>query len=324
MTIRICINSLLMSFAMEIMCTAIISVVSCAAQEIDETKVEDYLTKYKRLNMIYNNSGYQQCLQKNASMTTVEDSKLWNTMCLYKYRWYNMFTNSSLVNVSESRRASVDLSKFVAARPYTKDDALHYDCYYYQRKEIRKYPSTCYSLLKQFNWYRHLTFWTEIHGDLMYTFDFVLFNNKNPHRKENQFWYVILYLKSLVALVANPAAILELMLSIPALEDKADKLQYLVQTKAYYLIPGDELRYETPQITYKPKPRTTTVLKVQGSSKAAAEVNTPPPDPYAPPEGYKPHTKYNKSFIKIYTEGVNTRNPTLPPFFESRPVCVIL
>lgn len=78
------------------------------------------------------------------------------------------------------------------------------DCFYNERKIQRPYPGTCYGSKLQENWESTKWWLYEVRGDLMYTFDYVLWDDKGRHKKENQFWYLILYLKTLVTLVENP------------------------------------------------------------------------------------------------------------------------
>lgn len=82
------------------------------------------------------------------------------------------------------------------------------DCFYDYRNTTRHYPSvpghSCYTdkfAKRQTAWWN---FWPEIRGDLQYAFDFVMWDEYEQYHETNQFWYLMLYLKSLVTRVKSP------------------------------------------------------------------------------------------------------------------------
>lgn len=87
-----------------------------------------------------------------------------------------------------------------------KTDGNSEDCLLHKRKEPRPYPHYCYGR-GNFSLEDFSRQWQMIRGDLMYTFDFVLYDPKN--RKENQLWYLISYLKELATYIDNPMELVE-------------------------------------------------------------------------------------------------------------------
>lgn len=96
-------------------------------------------------------------------------------------------------------------------RENSAESKLYNDCHYKERKLQRPVPTNCYGTEFQDNWISTKNWLYEVRADLMYTFDNVLWDDLLPNRKENQFWYLILYLKTLVTLHENPIDIVNVV-----------------------------------------------------------------------------------------------------------------
>lgn len=207
-----------------------------------EVLEEELVANVESLNFKIDNknSSYQQCLHiSTSSSTTAEDALLLKKLCIIKNNWYYEMPGTYFgpVNFTKNRRQywPGDLRKNAEAREMSKSDYKNYDCLYQQRQHIRPYPGDCYGKKFGMNWMMWRFFWAEVYGDVMYAFDFILYNKSNPGRKENQFWYLILYLKTLATLIENPVEMAEYDIKLKALELKAHELETLAKTKFFGL-----------------------------------------------------------------------------------------
>lgn len=84
-----------------------------------------------------------------------------------------------------------------------------YDCLSTIRDKIKKpIPHDCYKgKLDAGKTLRR--FFGQYYGDIMYTFDYVLYDSVFPYRRENQFWFLIAYLRILAMNTGNPFNIIE-------------------------------------------------------------------------------------------------------------------
>lgn len=194
-----------------------------ADNEVPETKS---LTNHQKFN---NNLNYPQCQKMNESKE-IMNMKLLDDFCILKQRWYTEIpeTNDGTFNISETRR-EYNLEYIVLdtleERLTTEAKSRFGDCLQRMRRLIRPYPKKCYTKLMRWHENRFKGFWSEVSGDIMYTFDFVLYDDILKERKENQFWYLILYLKTLATLVESPASLWFIPARMQLLQDQVTEIK---------------------------------------------------------------------------------------------------
>lgn len=136
-------------------------------------------------------------------------------LCVLKNKWINYVPSQSF---PESDSVSVKEAYFQYSLDFDVNERLiipssnHWnDCHGKERKTQRPVPNECYGNTYRENWESTKLWLWEVRADLMYTFDNVLWDEKLPDRKENQFWYLMLYLKTLVTLIENPIDIVDIV-----------------------------------------------------------------------------------------------------------------
>lgn len=191
-----------------------------------ETQEENSWISQQSINEMTNEDS-PQCHQIPISKQTKNMMSL-KDLCILKQRWYEIpeikFASN---NFSQTRREYVYdnvLLDTLEERLSVASDEKHYDCLFGQRKAMRPYPGNCYSKKFHFENVQHDNFWAQISGEFMYTFDRVLRNDFLRERAENQFWYLILYLKTLVTLIDNPIKILEIEKRLDLIEYKIHRM----------------------------------------------------------------------------------------------------
>lgn len=192
----------------------------------------EYLTNHQNINFLFskNRSNPQCYFPKKPSMETIYTIMLKN-LCVIEKRWYNEIQerNFSSVSGSESRREY----KYDPAVLDTFEDRIYglgesykwKDCLLKQRNIVRPYPGNCYSKEKKLHEKQFKGWWSEVSGDIMYTFDFVLYNEVHRERKENQFWYLILYLKTLATILDNPARLAKISIRMSLVNAKMSTIR---------------------------------------------------------------------------------------------------
>lgn len=135
--------------------------------------------------------------------------------CVLKYKWVDDIPITSFADTTDPM-FKIDVFnnniKFdPTLRPIDPNDNYYNDCRRKARKTMRSVPTNCYGSKVEENWESTKWWLYEVRGDLMYTFDNILYDSVIPNRKENQFWYLILYLKTLVTLIDNPIDIVNVV-----------------------------------------------------------------------------------------------------------------
>lgn len=88
--------------------------------------------------------------------------------------------------------------------PDPKDKSVH-DCLYKTRKQVISVPYDCYWDSNRVN--RQIefwNFWNQQGPDIMYTFDFILYNDRFYHDHINRLWFIIAYVKIIAMEIENP------------------------------------------------------------------------------------------------------------------------
>lgn len=170
-------------------------------------------SNHQNLNFLPNEK-YPQCNSTEASLET-RNAILLNNLCIIANRWNKeiLGMNFSSDNVPQTRRGIFDppVLETFEDRLYKSGEAYKWnDCLLKQRNVFRPYPGNCYTKKKKLNENQFKGWWSEVSGDIMYTFDFVLYNEVHRERRQNQFWYLILYLKTLATVLKNPIKIANL------------------------------------------------------------------------------------------------------------------
>lgn len=129
--------------------------------------------------------------------------------CILSNKWLDVIPNE-FVNTRRNLMEYYNLLKF--DRTYESSDKYFWDCLSKQRKNVRPIPKqyqSCYwekisGSMKTTEW---TNFLNEVGPDLFFTFDFVLYNNIPII--QDQFWFLIMYLKQLAINIENPFTIIK-------------------------------------------------------------------------------------------------------------------
>lgn len=145
---------------------------------------------------------------------TCQSEQGWNKdLCVLREKWDTDIPTSSFPNKDNISTISGYFNGLNFNTNVRQDikKGKYSDCHFYERKKKKEVPSSCYGKNYEENWDGLKWFLYEHRDELMYTFDYILWDSELPTRKENQFWYLILYLKTLVSLIENPVDIVDIV-----------------------------------------------------------------------------------------------------------------
>lgn len=131
---------------------------------------------------------------RNSIASDLEDFNEHTTFRSYQ-SWGQLFDDES--------ESHIDIFNNVTKSRIVKDGAgTQNDCLAGERTNIRPYPKNkCYA--KWFTWSGFKKQWSQIKPDLLFTFDWILHDNRQRDKKEIQFWYLISFLKQLARYVKD-------------------------------------------------------------------------------------------------------------------------
>lgn len=193
----------------------------------------------KTLMLDLGNETYQKCLS-HVNQTRIltstptdqsKDSNLLNDvfkMCLYKSKWLMEIPNEHL----ESRRNFKDFYNMLHFnRNIDLADKKYQDCFYKTRKTVINVPTSCYWVdLDHDRTKEFFNFWNMYGPDIMYLYDFVLYDENNFQLNQNRLWYLIGYLKTLVLHIDDPFSIIEHMkISMIKFDDIYAKIKEVIE-----------------------------------------------------------------------------------------------
>lgn len=99
-------------------------------------------------------------------------------MCILKNKWLDTVPT---IKIEPTRRSLYDVinNYFTFNRQYKPEDGFFNDCLYNTKKWFTKIPNDCYWKDMSVHRLEELYKWFDVYGqDVLYTFDFVLFNDK--------------------------------------------------------------------------------------------------------------------------------------------------
>lgn len=150
--------------------------------------------------------------------------------CILKDKWKKAVPTTNI----QTRKSFYDIFKDFVSFNRNIENKMKYggDCLYYAKKTPVNVPTDCYwktmpadKVERRYSW-ELFKFWHTYGPDLLYTFDFVLYDEINVIDNQNKLWFLIAYLKVITKLVDNPLDIVALV------QERTIYRKLYLQTKA--------------------------------------------------------------------------------------------
>nr|QTE04114.1 MAG: hypothetical protein [Emberiza spodocephala ambidensovirus] len=171
------------------------------------------IEKYQACLSLANLSKSSTYMLTKASKTSAITSDV--HLCSLKQKWFDSINDvyTDFNNTFENLYwHSFTFNHFV-----DKKNKLYNDCMYLTRGPIRTVPiQSCYWTTKLGVIHRTNEFWNlwdSVGPDILYMYDFVLYNNNDENLKENSLWYLIAYIKMIALEINNPYDVIKVLRS---------------------------------------------------------------------------------------------------------------